>query len=1066
MSFLDVQSAAYVPQLYGGMDREALADQMRGWLGEGFLLGEWQTLEMLSEILGRRWFDRGRSVPGLGSILRWLVRSGAGGKTGAMGSPRVEAAAIESGETEIPGAGSAGADVSRVVLNPEHLVPPATVHLNRAVQSLGLRSAQLLIAQPLGTPTSPASIRLPGAPAGASPQPLSPSLIRSPVAPRSVAESVPRAGAEEMGQGTAQGTARGTARGTVRNATPPELTLAADADLGLDLGAERAAFDRGEGLEEEQEWDDAPEQAGDQSPEADFADLEALLASPALDLPDLPDSSDSSDSSDALPVAAVDDGSGDPVGAPRSLAKTSLGQILFPNAPITPNPPAADTVTNTALPNSPPEGLPWVGPVDETISQALIQAQSRSTPGATGLRLPLGNVSTLYRDPDFTATVLRRSLDPRDPPHLTASVQTPAPPRAPSAVSASAQPDRLLPLTQSHWHTLAQGMAQVIADRRSLEALQQESQGQVRQLRDLLRDLSEIFAQETANPQVRRLRSTLGTPDTPMPETGTAPAPGASPPGASDQGKRTESWAQLPRLQTLMADLDRTQHQAIAPLLQRLHSTTQHLQADLAVIPPRVSWVKAMPWAWFAQTLADDLGKVVTVSTDGAGVLLDPAQIQRWQPIVSALIRVAVCQSLEVPIDRERAGKPRSGSLHLQALNAGNQTLLLIEDDGHGIPGLASAAPPPQPPIPPDDPIADVSAFPFRQLVRTAQQLGGNLTHHSTPGQGNGFTLFLPLSPQPIAVHCCRTQFLTVAIPQDIVVATLTPAQRGVGSMDQLSWQEQPLPYYPLQRLLALHSPLHVAPRQQSIGPGAILVIQIGALTYALGVDHLGESVTCVTQPLLAPRRAVSGIAGVAVLADGRIVPVVDGWSLGQLAQGLALPGTIEALEIPAVPASPEALASPLGDERDALGLGSVPGPVPDSPPRFNGPPPRLTMHSRILVVDDSRTVRQCLLQTLADLPYAVEEAEDGQAAWDKLQAGLDCALMIVDLEVPRMTGFELLEHLQRDPQLASIPVLMLTSRGGDRHREIARQLGAQAYFTKPYSELSLLQAVQALLGP
>jgi len=94
-----------------------------------------------------------------------------------------------------------------------------------------------------------------------------------------------------------------------------------------------------------------------------------------------------------------------------------------------------------------------------------------------------------------------------------------------------------------------------------------------------------------------------------------------------------------------------------------------------------------------------------------------------------------------------------------------------------------------------------------------------------------------------------------------------------------------------------------------------------------------------------------------------------------------------------------------------------------------------------------------------------VEQARDGQEAWDKLRDGLPCDIIFCDIEMPKMDGLELLSRLQQDPSFSQIPVAMLTSRGADRHRQMAIQLGASGYFTKPYLEEALLDAVQRMLG-
>jgi chemosensory pili system protein ChpA (sensor histidine kinase/response regulator) len=117
-----------------------------------------------------------------------------------------------------------------------------------------------------------------------------------------------------------------------------------------------------------------------------------------------------------------------------------------------------------------------------------------------------------------------------------------------------------------------------------------------------------------------------------------------------------------------------------------------------------------------------------------------------------------------------------------------------------------------------------------------------------------------------------------------------------------------------------------------------------------------------------------------------------------------------------------------------------------------------------VLIVDDSITVRELLSMTFNKVGYRVEQARDGQEAWEKLRSGLPCDLVFCDIEMPRMDGLELLSRIQKDPSLTDLPIAMLTSRGADRHRQMAITLGAKGYFTKPYLEEALLDAAQRML--
>lgn len=117
-----------------------------------------------------------------------------------------------------------------------------------------------------------------------------------------------------------------------------------------------------------------------------------------------------------------------------------------------------------------------------------------------------------------------------------------------------------------------------------------------------------------------------------------------------------------------------------------------------------------------------------------------------------------------------------------------------------------------------------------------------------------------------------------------------------------------------------------------------------------------------------------------------------------------------------------------------------------------------------VLIIDDSVVVREMLSMTFNKAGYQVEQARDGQDGWDKVSGGLPCDIILCDIEMPRMNGLELLARMQQDERLASIPVAMVTSRGAEKHRKIAADLGAKAYFTKPYLEEELLEATNRLI--
>jgi chemosensory pili system protein ChpA (sensor histidine kinase/response regulator) len=212
----------------------------------------------------------------------------------------------------------------------------------------------------------------------------------------------------------------------------------------------------------------------------------------------------------------------------------------------------------------------------------------------------------------------------------------------------------------------------------------------------------------------------------------------------------------------------------------------------------------------------------------------------------------------------------------------------------------------------------------------------------------------------------------------------------------------------------------------------SIVVLRSAGNFLALQVDQvLGEQEIVIKQ-LEGPVPKPLGIAGATVLGDGRIMPIADVLELIDLSQGRIRRES----------------GSLLWDQGEAQ--------LP--------PEPTTKTEPTVLIVDDSITVRELLSMTFNKVGYRVEQARDGQEAWEKLRSGLPCDLVFCDIEMPRMDGLELLSRLQQDPNLSHLPIAMLTSRGADRHRQMAIQLGAKGYFTKPYLEEVLLDAAQRML--
>ncbi len=253
-----------------------------------------------------------------------------------------------------------------------------------------------------------------------------------------------------------------------------------------------------------------------------------------------------------------------------------------------------------------------------------------------------------------------------------------------------------------------------------------------------------------------------------------------------------------------------------------------------------------------------------------------------------------------------------------------------------------------------------------------------------------------------------------------------------------IQWRDNLLPFQPLSELLKYNRQISrgtVYGGKREDDTISIVVLRSAGNFIAIQVDRvLGEQEIVIKQ-LEGPAPKPVGIAGATVLGDGRIMPIADVLELIDLAMGRIRK------DVPSGIWSNEA----------------ADGQVPDEALMTKTEP-------MVLIVDDSITVRELLSMTFSKSGYRVEQARDGQEAWDKLRSGLPCDIVFCDIEMPRMDGLELLSRLQKDETLNNLPIAMLTSRGADRHRQMAAQLGANGYFTKPYLEEVLLEAAQRMI--
>lgn len=507
------------------------------------------------------------------------------------------------------------------------------------------------------------------------------------------------------------------------------------------------------------------------------------------------------------------------------------------------------------------------------------------------------------------------------------------------------------------------------------------------------------------------------------------------------------------RIDELSLQLDGNTEQ-IRRITDRLRSRVYNLR-----VVPFSRCVDHLPRA--LRELSRNHDKDVNLILLGRDTKLDESLVDALRDPLIQLVRNAFDHGIESPEERRQAGKPASGEIEIAASHQGGQTLITITDDGRGIDakairqqaianGLIDAE---QAATLPLSDLYDFLFLPgFTTTTSTSQLSGrgvgldvvstnlrkirGTLKIDSQPGQGTSFILKLPLMLSITNALLVRIDHQTLAVPLDSVEEILQIEGQHiqmVGSQAMLPWRDEFI------RLTRLQDLLHYRvadtdepspdPLNQEYIPVLVLASAEGVL--AIAVERLLGQQEIVVKPLPSPLLKPPGLVGSTILGDGSVVLIVDADDLITQVQ-------------------PREIVEPL--TLDAKIPTSSATPSPTTPPS-------------ILVVDDAYTIRQLLSVLLQRAQYRVEVAKDGQEALDKLTQGLACDLVIADIEMPRMDGFQLLQTLKANPEFQRIPVAMLTSRSGNKHRQHALELGADQYFTKPYNEKHFLEAIANLLN-
>jgi len=500
----------------------------------------------------------------------------------------------------------------------------------------------------------------------------------------------------------------------------------------------------------------------------------------------------------------------------------------------------------------------------------------------------------------------------------------------------------------------------------------------------------------------------------------------------------SESAADQNSLQLTLDDLTR-QYETLLLQQSRVSSDLQEGLMRTRMVPfdsllPRLRRV--------IRQASGELGKQVQLKLDGAQGELDRNVLERMTAPLEHMLRNSVAHGLETPEQRKQAGKGEEGAIRIAVRREGSEVVLEVGDDGRGLDRDAIRRRGEERGLIREDAILtdhDLDALILEPGFSTAnevsrlagrgvgmdvvasevRQLGGTLDIQSRPGKGVTFTLRLP---QTLAV----TQAVFVKIGETTFAVPIASV-RGVGRIarDELEG-DSPVYNYGGEEY-AVHDLGRLVGHAQAKAEGhlqmPLLLIRSGDLRAAVSVDQVVGNREIVVKPVGPQVASVPGIFGATIMGDGRVVVILDVAPL--VRRQAALP-------------------------RDQLGL--------------QAPVVEQRKVPLVMVVDDSVTMRKVTGRVLERHNFEVATAKDGVDALERMTDVVP-DLMLLDIEMPRMDGYELATHMKADARLRGVPIVMITSRTGEKHRQRAFEIGVERYLGKPYQEPELMRNVFELLG-
>ena len=643
---------------------------------------------------------------------------------------------------------------------------------------------------------------------------------------------------------------------------------------------------------------------------------------------------------------------------------------------------------------------------------------------------------------DVEAEVAALAAAPHPSPSITATtVETEAPsPSTPRAADADAS---RLRIDSTHLDTLLEHVGQLLGARnrmnRRVEALA-ELRDRLAAHRTLLVQLIEAFRE--------RYEFSVGD------RTGAAgngePAHGAAPSASSAPDlelDRYDDESILARGVIALAGDSRDITEQLSSAIDALGDETTHLSQITSALRHGITRLRSVPLDHVFRRLvravrdaARQEGKLVELQVDGGALELDKSLVDRLHAPLLHLVRNAISHGIELPAERQARGKAATGTIRIAATLRNRNLDLSVEDDGDGVDFDAVAARGRTLGLIPSEAAwrrDQLLSLLFRPGFSTHQEvtdlagrgvgmdvvaadigaLSGSVAVDSRDRQGTTVRITLPIATSIDEVLLVQTGMQLFALPVGFVDQVIT-----VDVSDLLRRTPRTVTVHG-EALPALVLAPHVgepAPMERA----AAVVLRAGDRALALVVDRVQAQHEAAIRPLGPMIESHPLLAGAVVSGTGAVILVLHAGRLLDLAALLA------EHDEPLMAADAQSATPPLGQA--------------------------------ILFVDDSISVRKVATHFLEASGLDVDTAVDGLDAVDKLATGR-FRIVVTDLEMPRMHGYELINAIRRHPRYHHLPVIVCSSRSSDKHRERAHEMGAQGYLTKPFTREQLLAEIQRL---